>query len=331
MTRIKSFDMEGTLRLLEEVEPSSLAALTYCELEWVLADFVLSWGQRMLLDPTSWPTQNERVYGHRFGRRYLPFQLAPDFPGVSPEQVRILALATSSHALFILLLDESIDAPETAPAATKLALQHLLAHSYRWYRALFPADSAFWVAAERRARITTQAMWQEYYQHNGQVHPFSGEEFRRIAADKVAVAHINFIGLAILNGTPELIPCLIPCWDAIGLAATVLDDLRDWASDYQARNFTYLLSQVLRTPPLATLVANGELPSLLEVGGALFCSPVMEELCDLAQTELQLAAQHARDLGCMAFADLADQAYREVQAAYLDLTQRKLTALMTRS
>jgi hypothetical protein len=329
MTRVKAFDMEVTLRLLAEMTPANLTGLSFADLEWILADFILSWGQRLRFDPATWPPPDERAHFHRFGQRYSPFSTAADFPAVTPDQVRTLAAAFTGHALYILLLDEIIDAPETAPAAAKLALQHLLSHSQRWYRAIFPADSLFWPRVEQRALTTTRAMWEEYYQHNGTVRPFSLDQFRRIAADKVAIAQINPIGLAVLNGAPELIPDLAMCWDAIGLAATVLDDIRDWRRDYEASNFTYLLTQVLLSPPFQAQVEAGHLPPVQEVGTALFCSNLMESLYDLACVELEAAAYHAESINCPALAGLLQLLLTQLQDECNDLTQRKLIALLT--
>jgi hypothetical protein len=328
MTRVKQFDLDVTLRRLGDLTAANVAGLSFADMEWILSDFVMSWGQRLRLDPAVWPSSEERAHYHRFGQRYLPFSTAADFSDVSADQVRTLAIAVASHALYILLLDEVVDAPET-PFAAKLALQHLLFHSQRWYRALFPADSPFWAAAEERALVTTQAMWEEYHQHSGLVRPFSLEAFRRIAAEKVAVAQINAIGLAMLNSSPTLIPYLIVCWDAIGLSATVLDDIRDWRRDYEASNYTYLLTSTLLAPPFEAQVAAGRLPLALDVGTALFCSNLVETLYQLALSELEAAKRCAAANGCSALASLMQQLTIQLRDECNIRMHRMLTALLT--
>jgi hypothetical protein len=111
--------------------------------------------------------------------------------------------------------------------------------------------------------------------------------------------------------------------------ATVLDDIRDWRRDYEAGNFTYLLTQILLAPPFQVEVAAGRLPPVQDVGTALFCSNLMESLYNLARVELEAAARHAEVINCPALAGLARWLLAQLHAECDQLMQRKLLALLT--
>jgi hypothetical protein len=49
-----SFDLDVVMAHLAQLRPENVASLPFVELEWILADFVVCWGQRLLLEPDSW-------------------------------------------------------------------------------------------------------------------------------------------------------------------------------------------------------------------------------------------------------------------------------------
>jgi hypothetical protein len=257
----------------------------------------------------------------------LPFSTAADFPAVHPEQVRTLALAATFLNLYVMLLDPVIDEPLAAPAAAKLAIQPVLLRFYRSLNHLFPADPPFWSEIERLMDLMSQTMLEEHQRLSGPVSPFSEDEFRRIAQGKMAFALINGVALATLNGTPELIPALAQCWDAIGLASIVQDDALDWREDYRNANCTYLLSQVLFSPDFRGQVEAGHLPKLGQVGGALFCTDVMESFHELAYKELGTAARRAAGIDCPALAGLLCQLQAWIGSRLAEPFDRKIAAL----
>jgi hypothetical protein len=329
MTRIKHFDLEASLLYLDELTPESVRMIALADLEWILSDFILSWGQRLLLQPEKWPEFKERERARQSGARYLPFSIASDFPTVTTDQVRMFGSAFTRHALFNALLDEIIDEPETVPTMAKLILQPLVFQAHCGYQALFPPDSLFWNEAEKSIVVTTRSMWQEHSQHNGLVQDFSLDEFRSIAIEKATLANISRIGLSVLNGTPQWISTLNTCFDAIAVAAAVQDDIRDWRHDYQAGNYTYLLSQVLLSPPFRANVATGHLPSPGEVGAALMYSDFIESLYNIACLELQAAIDQAAAIHCPAVAAVVRKTLNELQSDQEKLTQGKLASFLT--
>jgi hypothetical protein len=324
MTVTDTFSLTILLEHLSRLDPETVEDLPFPELEWALSDFVLSWGQRLSLSPTNWPSEAQRVGLPDF----LPFNAASDFPAVHPGQVRTLALATTCSNLYVLLLDHIVDEPLTAPAAAKLAIQHVLLHFYRLLSQLFTADSPFWSEVERLMGLMSRAMLDEHQMHGGTVHPFSLDEFKRIARGKMACVQINCVALAMLNGTPERIPALAECWDALGLAAIIRDDCLDWQEDYRNANYTYLLSQVLLSPPFRTKVEAGHLPEPAEVGAALFCTDLIESLYMLAYAELGAAACRATEISCPALASLLRELQVKMGSRSTEMFDRKMAALI---
>ena len=329
MTRIKHFDLEVSFHCLEELNPESVHMISLEDLEWILSDFLLSWGQRLLLHPAIWLEPKEREVARKFGARYLPFSIASDFPMITSDQVRKFGIAFTRHALFHALLDEIIDEPQTVPTGSKLILQPLVFQGLRGYQELFPPDSVFWSETEKNILVTIRSLWQEHSQHTGFVRDFTLDEFRNIAIEKATLANINRIGLAVLNGTPEWIPTLNACFDALAIAAAVQDDVRDWRRDYQAGNYTYLLSQILLSPPFRANVAAGYLPSVGEVGAALMCSELIESLYGVASLELQMAIDQAVTIPCLAVAEVLHNALTEIQIDQKQLIQRKFALFLT--
>jgi hypothetical protein len=230
--------------------------------------------------------------------------------------------------LYAMLVDYIIDEPLTAPAAAKLAIQQVLLHFYRLLNQLFPADSPFWSETERLMGLMSRAMLDEHQMYSDTVRPFLLDEFKRIAQEKMAFVQVSCVALTILNGTPELIPALSECWDAIGLAAIIRDDCLDWREDYRNANYTYLLSQVLLSPPLRIRVEAGHLPEPAEIGAALFCTDLMESLYMLAYTELGAAACRATEINCPALASLLHQLQANMGFRSTEMFDRKMAALI---
>ncbi len=327
MTRIEGFDLAATLRRLDDLVPERMQETACTDLEWVLGDFMLSWGQRLLLDPATWPPPSERAWPRSMGERFLPFSIVADFPHVTDRQWLALAAAGTSHGLAVLMLDEIVDEEGTV-AAVKLVLPHVLAHAYGNYRNLFPADSIFWKQLEECSRRTTCAMEQEFVWQKGQVPSYSPDEFKRLAADKFAVSCAIPIALSLLNGTPEYIPVLLKCFDAIAIADAAQDDIRDWRRDYVARNFTFPLARVLLAPPFQEQVQTGHLPPVRLVEAALLCDDVFESLYDLACVELETARQAALTMHCKAVARLVEKTLAMLRNDHAHLLARKCMILL---
>jgi hypothetical protein len=143
----------------------------------------------------------------------------------------------------------------------------------------------------------------------------------------MALAQINPVALALLNGTPAIIPTFQECWKAISLAVIVNDDILDWQEDYTRGNYTYLLSQVLLSSPLDIEVTAGRLPALSEVSVALFTSEIVEELYLRASNALQHAHDLAASQRCFGLDTLVRETAQWMQERHSAVTVRKLLQL----
>ncbi|GIK40735.1 MAG: hypothetical protein BroJett011_45680 [Chloroflexota bacterium] len=323
------FNLEILLDQLAELSPKATQRLSLTELEWVLSDWVRGWEQQLLQNSVTCPDVTSRERVREFGFVYLPCFIAADFPLVSIDQTRRLALAGASGALYALLLDHIIDNPLTAPVSLKLAGDHLLFHSWQLLSELFPTASLFWDEFKHCMYLMSQAMLEEQQRHFGAVRPFSLAEFKQIAHGKMALAQLNWIGMAILSNRPEYIPTLIQCWNAIGLAEVICDDVLDWREDYENANYTYLLSQILLASPFQKEIDAGHLPETAEVGAALFCSDKVEALYLLAYEDLRIAQEQALNINCPALAGVIDTFKTKTGAWPTELFKRKMATLLT--
>jgi hypothetical protein len=326
---IERFDLDAFLDRLDQLRPEVVEHIPSSELEWILAAFVQSQGQRLPLSPETWPSVAERESLRKLGNLYFPFAIDSDFPAVSVDQIRRLALAGAALGLYVFFLDYVIDRPMTTPTGVKLSLHHLMLYAYQLLSELFAPRAPFWRQMERCVGLMSESMLDERQMYGGTARPFSLDEFRRIACGKMAFARLTYIGMAMLNGTPEHIPTLNQCWDAISLAVIISDDIIDWREDYENANYTYLLSQVLFSSPFRVQVEAGQLPEPAEVGAALFCTHLIESLYILAAKELRVAAERAHGIGCLALAKVIAQLEARVAAWPTEMFVQKMAALIT--
>jgi len=319
--------LDELLANLSSLKPKDLIGIPPAHLEWSLAQFVLSLGQRLPVheEPPLADLNYKRVF--RFGRRYLPFAIAGDFPAVGETEVYTLALATACGILHSRFLDLAIDAPATTSPAISYAIPHIYFQFCRLLSALFPVDSVFWNEVERLTTLTSHAGITEIQLHTKSVSPYTWGEFQQISHDKMALAQINPVALALLNGTPEVIPIFQECWKAISLAVIINDDILDWREDYTRGDYTYLLSHVLLSSPFHLEVTTGQLPTLSEVGVSLFASDLVEELYDRALNALQQAHDLASSQECYGLATLVRETAEWMQERRSEVTVRKLLQL----
>jgi hypothetical protein len=323
-----NFDLDALLAHLERLWPDRVAGVSPDDLEWVLADFILSDGERLRLTGDKRPVGREYEGLSRFGRHYLPFSTAPDFPAVGTDKVRTLALAAACGNLHMTFLDRLVDEPGSTPPEIKVAIQHVYLQAYRLLSLLFPADSSFWDKVQRLMTLTSRTMIAERRGHCGQVRPYPWNEFQEIALGKMAFAQINAVALALLNDTPQEIPPLQECWRALSLAAIVNDDVLDWPEDYSNENYTYILSQVLLSPPFREEVTTGQLPTVAEVGVALFFSDLVETTYTRACSALQTATSLAANLGHRALVRLIGETRDRIQKRHAEIMSHKLQQLL---
>jgi len=318
------FDLDVVLAHLARLRPENVASLPFAELEWILADFVVCWGQRLLLEPGSWPEPAERERVRDFARTVCPFFIAPDFR-VSGEQILTLALAATCLNLHTLYLDDSIDNAETARPEVKMAIPYVLERWFHLAATLFPPDSLFWEEARQAMLIMSRAMLAECRHW---LKPLTLDEYMETARGRMAFTRVNSIGLAVLDSSTDRLPALYDFWDAFGLAAVVHDDVTDWREDYHNQSYSYLHTQVLFSSPFREEVEAGNLPDIRELGIALFYSDLAESLYDVAEAEMLRARAIASDNGYCKLVELSEQAHARLLNRQNAIAERKVQLLL---
>jgi hypothetical protein len=317
--------LDLVLAHLGRLRPESVASLPLEEVEWILANFVDSGGRRLLLDPDSWPEQAEREKVRRLARSWWPLSIASDFPHVSEEQVRTLALAATCFHLYILYLDSITDNPVTTPYEVKMAMPFVLERWFHLSARLFPPDSPYWNEVRRILLTLCHAMHAEC--RCSPPRPLTLDEYIETGRGRVAFTSFSTIGLAVLENSTKQLPTLCDCWTALSLAALIHDDITDWMEDYENQTYSYLHTQVLFSHPFREKVKAGNLPDVREVGIALFFSDLAESLYDVAEAEILRAQTIISRNGYRNLADFSQQAHALVLERRSKLAERKLQVL----
>lgn len=299
MSSLNNFDLDGLTKRLDQFELETFSHLSLSELEWVLLDFVGSWGQRLRLNPNDWPSETQREKDATQGAIILfPFSFASDFKSVNSEQTCIIGLGAAIMGLYIMLIDVIVDEPDTVSADAKLAITPLIMHYYRLMHRVFPLDSIFWNKTADLLNLTFRTMRDEQTLHSNTVNPYSFDEFKRIACDKMAFNQISCYALSLLNNdSQERIDALSTCFNMLGFSLVVRDDARDWRLDYINRNYTYLLIRLLYSEFKEDIEKNN-LPGTDAIGVALFCSDLIESLYELVITQLDHIEHLAYNVSC---------------------------------
>ncbi len=202
---------------------------------------------------------------------YFPFLFAGAFPSLSRDTLRTLCLSNRVLLEAILLQDRQID--ESLPWTPE---DLFLVDSYH-HRAmemlvsLVPPDHPFWTRTERCFIRYGRSVLREQFRHRHRLSPYSDQEFIATAAGKVALIQTTLHAMAALSGTRRHLAPLSASQTLFLVGFQAFDDLKDWKEDLKNRNFTHLLTRVLREGGFTGRVARAELPTVLEVGTVLYC------------------------------------------------------------
>ena len=93
--------------------------------------------------------------------------------------------------------------------------------------------------------------------------------------------------------------------------------------DFRNETYSYLHLQMLFSPPFRNEVEAGQLPSINEMGVALFFSDLAESLYELAQGIVQKACASIAVYGYDRHADKGQQALRLLEGYREELIRRK--------
>ncbi len=319
--------LDSLLDNLARLIPEQIAFIPRSELEFILSDFVISGGRRLRLDMEQWPTPEEQEALRRFSNSWWPFFVAPDFPNVTEDQIRTLALATTCFHLYTALVDQIVDKANTCSAELILALSPILEHWFQLSAVLFDRHSSYWIYARQIQARLSRAMRDERLRQPTTT--LTLEAYLESCRGRVAFTCVNAIGLATLEGQIEHIPHLCDFWTRVSLSAVIHDDICDWMEDYCDKRYSYLHLQLLASPPFRAEVLAGTLPDITELGIALFLSDLAETLYGVADTEAQRAYSDIIGYGYQRHREIGRRALDRVESRRMALMERKMRLFLT--
>lgn len=147
---------------------------------------------------------------------------------------------------------------------------------------LFDRDDSFWDYFYKYNKEYLDALKLQE-RHKGIITEYSFEEFKEIAAGKSAIAKSAVAALGCLSNSYEKIKDLEKSQDFYAYAYQLYDDLKDWKEDYNNKNYTWFLTQVIQNNGLdqaaeINMISRG----IFKDGFDVFVLDKIDELIQLA-------------------------------------------------
>ena len=253
---------------------------------------------------------------------FLPFSTATDFPEVTQDQMRQLAVASTCMIIYNILFDATVDNPGRPDLHTQVLAEYALASMDEQLYALFPSGSPFWEHFRPMVERFLASMIEERT-HKGKPRPYPYEEYDRVSRQKMSMVLVNPIGLAVLGNVPERIPTLLSAWDELDVAVVIIDDIKDWEEDYRDGNYTFMLAQALGFNDGKMSLPKNEEELITQV----VFSGAMEDLYERGAWHLDRAVALAHEAKAPALAQLAEERAVMFRKFGRQLMLRKLDGL----
>ncbi|MBM4170046.1 MAG: hypothetical protein FJ215_12955 [Ignavibacteria bacterium] len=221
---------------------------------------------------------------------------------------RQLNLAANFYYWHIVLSDQVIDSHSGGPTLERmLLLRDLQRRAMRTLCTLFPPESVFWSHLEEYEKQCATALLAERRYYWQTFRPYSEEEFIQIASGKAAIAKIFVIALALQFKRPDLIEPLSRSQDSFHIAYQLSDDLKDWRSDYEAKQYSFILSNVIESHRLENEVNSPTRPDADTIGKMLYYSGIAEMGLDICVEHLREALQLVKQIYCPSWKSTIEQ------------------------
>jgi hypothetical protein len=215
------------------------------------------------------------------------------------------------------LVDHLIDGQVGNPGEALLLHQALYAAGVAGYRCIFPGTSAFWHQFDRLADEHLSGMTLELA---GRIDPggLTPQAFYTLASARIAPMITVVAALAEVTGEPSLLPPVEASVKAVIVAGQLLDDIGDWKDDLEAGRINFYLARLC--PPGTWL--TGEMPPQEQLQDAIDADWRDVEGLGMVMDWFQKGLSAVQDLECSAWVEYVE--------GYRALTQRLLTASVTR-
>ncbi len=210
-----------------------------------------------------------------------------------------LGIAMDYYYMHLILCDRIVDERRENELIEYMLLSNVLhRRAIITLSTFFPPNSMLWTYFERYDHECTNALLREQHNHWAVFQPYKEEEFIEIAAGKAAPAKVVATALALYAGKPELIERISHSQDFFHIAYQLSDDLKDWRKDYEAKQYSFILSKVIESHDLQNEVNSPTRPDVDTIGKMLYYSGVAEMGLDMCIEYLREAFQAVEQIYC---------------------------------
>jgi len=207
---------------------------------------------------------------------YYPLVFYDDFKEVDIELHRLLSIYGRLYLIHILQTDRILDDRSEVQPVDLFKSFLLYEKATEYVRKVFLPDSKFWEYYEKYHMEYINAILLEKTVHYDKIMSYPLSDYEAISKGKSAMAKTITTGLAILNGSPELIPYIDNSQDNFYIGYQFYDDLRDWKEDLKNRQFSLLLTRVLKGLGYVGKSDRENIPDLEEIGRYMYYSGLAE-------------------------------------------------------
>ncbi len=245
--------------------------------------------------PISFDSYLKRIERENQFYTCFPFLFSADFPTVSDDDIRKIALSGNLYFRYLIDLDEAVDSGRTG----HLLSGHVLHEAaLDLLRALFDGGSPFWTQFERYRSEFINAVMTERRRHFETPESYDIDEMETIAAGKAAYSKSATAALSIMGKQDQITGILSRSQDHFHIGAQLYDDLLDWKDDYREHRYSYLLTRVIHEHYKAGAIVGKDGPPVEEIGRAMYFSGIANETLELAGCYFGRALADVDNLKC---------------------------------
>jgi hypothetical protein len=258
--------------------------------------------QRLDTSPSEWQVILDILYTNKAELENIyasyPCLFLEAFPNVSVEDYRLLAYCGRIALDYILLYDYLID---RATGTESLPLLASYTYQREYIAALqqrFAHNSEFWQYQAAYEIETIRALLDERKRHRDPFQPYDSACFHQEAIGKAGLNRLTVVGLSLLEPESSLETrlALVKAVECFTFGFQILDDLRDWRSDYRARQFSFALVAALSKLNVTATTPIEDYPTEKAIASVLYLH-VFEDYLNLAASSLTETLQLAQAYG----------------------------------
>lgn len=217
-----------------------------------------------ILQTSDTPKQGMSIY-------YMyPYLFESCIRNMDDKVVEDIAVAGALYSDIILHYDKWDDQKVSFNLENVMAKSILLQEVMKILCKYFDEQSRFWWYLDKYVCEYANAVMTEKKKHKGTVTSYSDSDYMSILRGKCAIAKVTIAALSIINNKEEMILQLEKSQDFYAEAFQLFDDLRDWKSDLENKQYTWFITEILLD------YFDGRHPEEEEFKNALYKSNIYE-------------------------------------------------------